>query len=141
MADPAKFTTVTIDSNLMSSDITDIGTLPITRDELESGGYGQDKRYVVGRGDAPITLTGNWTTTAITGTHTVLEPLSSAVPSTPVVLLFELGQGAAPTTGDPTFTGTYVLSDYQRIGPLDGLATFTAKFALSGDLPVWGTKA
>jgi len=147
MARIGKWTTVNIDDSTptardLTNDITEIDGLPTTYDEIEASGFGQDHGYVVGQGDSGFTITGKLTTTALTGTHTVLSGIVGDMSQTYTVTV-AYGNNAAPTTGDPEFEGEFYCSSYAPGTAKDGLQTFTAKFVVAQGqaLPAWGTVA
>jgi len=140
-----KYVKVILDDNTatpaardISADVIEIDGLPLTYDELDSSGYGQDKRYILGQGDSSVTLTCKFTTTANTGTHTVGSAIVGQY-ATPKTLTVQLGNNAAPTTADPEFEGEFYCSEYTVNPPKDGIQTCTIKLVPASTLPAWGT--
>ena len=125
----------------LSTDLTDIDGLPLTADEIEVGGYTQDKQYLAGRQDSQITLTGNFTTTASTGTHTVISGVNNN--NTVCTLTVQKGDNATPTSGDPEFEGEFIVMNYTPKPDLNGSMTFTVNLrpAYGQSIPTWGTVA
>ena len=76
--------------------------------------------------------------TATTGSTTVLN----GIPGTVVTVLVELGSlGAAPSTGDPTFSGEFCCLDVS-VSSSGGKLIHSCSFKPSGATPpAWGTKA
>jgi hypothetical protein len=122
----------------ITADVTEIDGLPLTYDELEASGYGMDKRYLVGQGDCSVTLTCNLTTTASVGTHTVGAAIVAQCATTKT-LTVQLGNNAAPTTGDPEYEGEFYCSEYTVKPPKDGLQQCIIKLVPASTLPAWGT--
>jgi hypothetical protein len=124
----------------LSNDITSVGGLGITSDEVEVGGYQQDKYYLAARQDTPITLEGLFNPTATTGSHTVLSGIVGA--NTGRTLTIAIGNNAAPTTGDPEFEAEMICTAYTPTFDLNGPSTFSATLMpVSSTLMTWGTKA
>lgn len=140
-----KFVAVLIDdtgasARTITNEVIAINGLPITRGEIEVGGYGQDMNYLLGRGDSSITLTMLFTDTATTGTHTIFSA-HAAAPNTGGTVDIRIGANAAPTTGDPKFTGEFVFNNYTVIPDLNGSVTSTVvcRPKEGQALPAWGT--
>lgn len=134
-----KWTTVEFDSQDMSILVQEISGLPSTYDEIEVSGFGQNKNYLAGQGDADITLTMLFTTTATTGSHTVFN--SKAGNNTGYTLTVKYGNNAAATTGDPKYSGTVLVTDYTAMTTRSGAQMCTAKLRPFADnaIPAWGT--
>jgi hypothetical protein len=111
-------------------------------DQHDVTGFGDTVHKVInGQLKSPITLKGYLTTTATTGTHTVIRGALSG--QTQVTVEVQIGNNAAPTTGDPKFTGEFYIASYaQSIAP-GGAITFTATLnpaiGVGTGIPVWGT--
>jgi hypothetical protein len=126
----------------ITNDVTDIPGLPLTYAEYEAGGYGQDMQYLLGRGDSQITINMLFTTTASTGTHTVFAAhMLAANRNTGGTLTVQIGDNAAPTTGNPEFEGEFVVSGYTVTPQLNGTVTAVATLRVKQgqSLPAWGT--
>lgn len=76
-------------------------------EEIMMHGENEDVYYLVGRKDGSITAQFHMNDTATTGAYNVLTGIYGGGAKT---LTIELGAGAAPTTGDPIWTGEYVLT-------------------------------
>lgn len=141
-----KFTKVLVDDSGatardISTDVTAISS-SLIYDEVEIGGFTEDKRYLASRADASLTIEGRVNTTALTGSHTVLSGIVGPNGGTTVTVTIQYGNNAAATSGDPEFEGEYFCSSYEVTPELDGAQTFTAKFVPGATtLPAWGTVA
>lgn len=130
----------TFNSQDLSSDLIP-GTLSgagKVLDEVDMTGVSSAIRnYLGGHASAPITARFHMNDTGTTGAHTVL----SAAYGTPYTLLIEFGSnGAAPTTGDPTWSGTYTLLGLTAV-PDGGRMVLEASFQPgSASSPAWGVK-
>lgn len=139
-----KWVTVAMDDSvptvrLITADVMSIDGLPLTYDELEQSGYSQDHNYLAGQADSQITLEMKFTTTALTGTHTVFSGIVGS--NTAGTLTVALGNNAAPTGGDPEFEGEFICISYAVNPAKDGLITSTAVLRVGPDaaIPAWGT--
>jgi len=138
-----KFTTVSVDDSGntardITNDVTSLGGVPLTYEEIEVGGYGQDKYYLAGRADNSITLEGFFNPTATTGSHTVLSGIDGSNTARTVTIGY--GSNATPTGGDPEFEGEFICTEYTVTPDLNGAMMFSAKFMPgSSTLPAWGT--
>lgn len=96
------------------------------------------KEALQGNGDVTIAINGPFNNTATTGAHNVVEPLNGD--QTGAVLLFEIGIGANPTTGDPKFTVTNAIVTDYLVNADGGAVTWSANFKpAQGATAVWGT--
>jgi hypothetical protein len=113
--------------------------LGLTNDQHDVTGFGDDAHHFVnGQLQAPVTLKGFLTTTASIGTHTVIQGAFAA--GATVTLEVEVGQNAAPTSGDPKYSGEFVVQSYKPVIETGGAVTFEAMLQpASGTAPVWGT--
>ncbi len=141
-----KWTTVAMDDSgatarLITADVMSIDGLPLTYDEVEQSGYSQDHNYLAGQADAQISLEMKFTTTALTGTHTVFSGIVGS--NTAGTLTVALGDNQAPTSGDPEYEGEFICTGYQVVPAKDGLITATATLRVGPDaaIPAWGTVA
>jgi hypothetical protein len=119
-----------------SGDITSVD-LGQTFDQHDVTGFGDAVHRVInGQLQAPVTLKGFLTTTANTGTHTVLQGAFAA--GTQVTLEVQVGQNAAPTTGDPKYTGEFFVESYKPILETGGAVKFEATLKPAiGTAPEW----
>jgi hypothetical protein len=136
-----KFSKILFDTQDISILVQEISGLPRTFDEIEVSGFNQDKNYLSGQGDTDITLTMLFTTTATTGSHTIFA--AKVGNNTGYALSVTLGNNVAATTGDPQFTGTVLVTDYQVLITRSGAQMCTTKLRPMADnaIPVWGTSA
>jgi hypothetical protein len=117
MARAGKWGRVFVDGYALTVDVSDV-TISNTNDELESSGYGMDKRYLVGQGDASITVDGYYTT----ATAAALQAGNGKIISVAI------GDNAAPTVGAPTFSISACQTEATVKPPKDGLVAINAKF-------------
>jgi hypothetical protein len=119
-------------------DITSVD-LGLTFDQHDVTGFGDAVKNVInGQLNAPVILKGYLTTTTDTGTHTVIQGAFAA--GAQVSLEVQVGQNAAPTTGDPKYTGEFVVESYKPALEKGGAVTFEASLKpATGTAPVWGT--
>lgn len=113
--------------------------IPLARDQFDVTGMGDDvHNFLDGQLQAPITLKGYLTTTANTGTHTVLSGLMSA--GSQATLTVQVGDNTTPTNGDPEFEGEYVVESYSPVFQNGQAIQFTASLKpATGTAPAWGT--
>ncbi len=113
--------------------------LGLTYDEHDVTGFGDAVHNVVqGQMQAPVTLKGHLTTTATTGTHTVLKDVFAQGKT--ATLTVQVGQNATPTTGDPEYTGEFIVTSYKPALATGGAVTFEATLQpATGTAPAWGT--
>lgn len=125
----------------ITTNVTEIDGLPLTYDEIEASGYGQDHNYLAGQADAQITLTMKFTDTATTGTHTVFSGIAGS--NSAGTLTVQLGDNATATSGDPEFEGEFIVTGYTINPPRDGMQTSTAilRVGPGAAIPAWGTVA
>ncbi len=110
--------------------------------------------YLAGHPDAPIDITGPFDNSAaaalaasgaapaLSGSHTVLQPISAPTFTTPLGLWVGFGIRGYWTTGDPAFgvvapsaTSGYVCTKYNVEGE-----KYSARFVpYPGTIPAWGT--
>jgi hypothetical protein len=122
------------------SDSTDtIGNIGLTYDEADVSTIANKiRQYLTGRGDAPIDLSGPFNNTAVTGAHVAVEPLNGT--NTAADLEIQIGSLAAPTTGDPKFTGKFIVTKYVvNIGDEGLVWNSSFKPAAGEAAPEWGT--
>ena len=108
-------------------------------DQHDVTGFGDAAhKFINGQLNAPVTIQGYLTTTASFGTHTVLSPVFAQ--GKQVSLEVQVGQNAAPTTGDPKYTGEFYVESYRPSLATGGAVMFTATLKpATGTSPAWGT--
>jgi len=113
--------------------------LGMTYAQHDVSGFGQAaKNFINGQLDAPVTIKGFLTTTALVGTHTVLNPLFQNGTST--TLTVQVGQNATPTSGDPEYSGEFIVESYKPTIETGGAIAFEAVLKpATGTAPSWGT--
>lgn len=121
-----------------SGDITSVD-LGQTYDQHDVTGFGDAVHRVInGQLQAPVTLKGFLTTTANTGTHTVIKGAFAA--GTQVTLEVQVGQNAPPTTGDPKYSGEFFVESYKPMMETGGAVKFEATLKpATGTAPLWAT--
>jgi hypothetical protein len=142
----SKFMTVNVDDSGgtardISNDVESV-EIPYNYDEHDVTGFSEGSHNVItGLAAMPITINGNFNAAATTGSHTVLSGILGSTTSKTVTI--DIGQGAAPTTGDPEWSGEYTLTAYTvSAGDPTGPLKFTATLNVMGSTaPSWGTKA
>lgn len=116
--------------------------LGVWYDQHDVTGFGDEVHNVVnGQMNAPVVLRGYLTTTANTGTHTVIEGAFGA--GSQVTLEVQVGQNAAPQNGDPMFTGEFLVSTYKPVISTGGAVMFQAQLVPAvgngSGVPEWTT--
>lgn len=123
----------------ISGSVSDVSSVGLEHDQTDVTAYSDGvHNFTLGHPSAEIDLTGPFNNTASTGSHTVFAAIAAA-PYTQdtYTLTVEFGIRAAPTTGDPTFSGEYQLASYI----VNGDGTWTAHVVpASATAPAWGTK-
>jgi len=109
------------------------------RDQHDVTGFGDAAHHFInGQVQAPVTLNGFLTTTAEIGTHPVIQGAYAA--GVPVSLEVLVGQNAAPTSGDPKYSGEFIIQSYTPKLETGGAVSFTAVLQpATGTAPAWGT--
>lgn len=139
----AKHTNVKVDNS--SASLTDItqyvvesNGIPLSYDDIEDSAFGQDHSHMKGQGDSSPTMKVKFNdTTHALFTHETTGALKSDTARTITV---ELGENAAPTTGDLTISGEYVLMSVDLENAKDGERLLNLTWALSGGtMPTFGT--
>ena len=112
--------------------------LGLTYDQFDVTGFGDEvHQYINGQLRAPVTIQGYLTTTADTGTHTVIQGAFAA--GSQVSLEVQVGENAAPTTNDPKYSGEFLVSSYRPQITTGGAVMFTATLQpATGTAPTWG---
>ena len=111
----------------------------MTYDQHDVTGFGDDvHNFINGQLQSPVTIKGFVTTTSNIGTHPVIN--GAFQNGSQVTLTVQVGQNAAPTTGDPEFEGEYIVESYKPAIETGGAVTFTATLKpANGTAPAWGT--
>lgn len=111
----------------------------LTFTQHDVSGFGDAAQHFInGQLQAPVTLKGFLTTTASTGTHTVIN--GAFVAGSQVTLKVAVGNNATPQVGvDPEYSGEFYVESYVPTIEAGGAVMFTAtlKPAL-GTAPSWG---
>jgi hypothetical protein len=118
-------------------DITSID-LGLTFKQHEVTGFGDAaQKFINGQLQAPVTIKGYLTTTALVGTHTVIQSAFQA--QTQVSLEVQVGLNAAPVATNPKYTGEFFVESYKPTIQNGGAITFEAVLKpATGAAPVWG---
>jgi hypothetical protein len=113
--------------------------LGLNYDQHDVTGFGDGvHKFINGQMNAPVTIQGYLTTTATTGTHTVINGAFAA--GTQVTLEVQVGQNAAPVSGDPKYSGEFYIESYKPTISTGGAVMFTVTLKpATGTAPVWGT--
>lgn len=135
--------------------VDSIGAVGFVYDETDLTAYqDQVKGYLAAHPDAPIEITGPFDNTAaaalaasgaaptLSGSHTVLAPLTAPTFTTPLGLAVMFGIRGYWATGDPVFgvvapsaSSGYVCTKYQVEGE-----KYSARFTpFPGTVPAWGS--
>ena len=138
----AKYITVDIDdyANVIrdiSAGITDI-SMPITSDNTDTTGYSDGViNFSMGLPNQPLTMTGVYDTTLLTGTHTVLSRLVGVL-ATSTTITVQIGIRAAPVNPNPEYEGLFFCTSLIYGNDL----TFVAEFVpATTTAPDWHTVA
>jgi hypothetical protein len=120
-----------------NGDITSVD-VPLTNDQHDVTGFGDAAhKFINGQLQAPVTIKGFLTTTANTGTHTVIKGAHAA--GSQVSLEVQVGNNAAPTTGDPKYTGEFYVESYKPTIENGKAVMFEATLKpATGTAPAWG---
>ena len=122
----------------ISDDVTSV-EIPDTFDMHDVAGMEAVHHFVPGQEVQEITLNGNFNA-ASNQSHAVLSGIVGKTDGSTVTIA--IGANAAPTTGDPEFSGEFVCDNYQVTIPNSGPATWTAHFSKYGSTAAaWGTKS
>ena len=136
----SKWMTVNYNSQLITCSIDSIDGIGVNFDTVEVTTLcNQIKERLIGHGDVSISASGPFNDTATTGAHNVIEPLNGD--ATGATLVISIGSGAAPTTGDATFTVTNLgVDNYMVAGSVAGAVTASWTFTpRQGATAEWGT--
>jgi hypothetical protein len=120
-----------------NGDITSVD-LGLTYDQHDVTGFGNAAHnFINGQIQAPVTIKGFVTTTASTGTHTVINP--AFVAGSQVTLEVQVGNNTTPTGGDPKYTGEFIIESYKPMLDTGKAVTFEATLKPAiGTAPSWG---
>ena len=139
-----QYFTVTIDDSGdaprdVSSDV-ESADIPDEYGELDVTGFSDGAvNSIAGMPAFNVEITGNFNPAATTGLFTVLNGIKGGGAKT---LTVAVGQGAAPTTGDPEFEGEFWCQKVNIGATPQGKAALSASFRPSGSAaPAWGTVA
>jgi hypothetical protein len=112
--------------------------VPLTFDQHDVTGFGDAvHNFINGQLQAPVTLRGYVTTTASVGTHTVIRDAYQQ--GKQVTLQVDVGQNTAPVTGDPRFSGEYLIESYKPTLETGKAVMFEAVMKPAiGTAPAWG---
>ena len=104
---------VTVDIDDYANDIRDISAgitgidIPITSDNTDATGYSDGVINVtMGLPNQPLTMTGNFDTTLLTGAYTVLSRLVGVL-ATSTTITVQVGIRAAPIADNPEYEGLF----------------------------------
>ncbi len=113
--------------------------LGLAYDQFDVTGFGDDvHQFINGQLRAPVTLQGYLTTTATTGTHPVINGAFQS--GSTVTLEVEVGNNATPTSGDPKYSGEFIVESYRPMITNGGAIMFTATLKpATGAAPAWAT--
>lgn len=130
---------VKVDSNTIANgDIRSVD-LGLAYDQFDVTGFGDDvHQFINGQLNAPVTIQGYLTTTATIGTHTLFN--GALASGSTIALEVQIGNNATPTTGDPKYTGNFIVESYRPSITNGGAIMFTATLKpATGTAPAWGT--
>ena len=133
--------------------VTTVGGVGITYDEVDVTAL-QDalKGVLAGQGNASVTITGPFDNTAaqaasgtgaaaaLSGSHTVLQPLNGG--QTARSAGFYIGIQGYWATGDPVFGGidSFIVTDY-TVDMASGMYSAKIAYKAGATAPAWGTAA
>lgn len=116
--------------------------VPLTNDQHDVTGFGDAAhKFINGQLQAPVTIRGFLTTTANTGTHTVIKGAHAA--GSQVTFRAAVGNNATPVVGtDPEYSGEFYVENYKVVLETGKAVMFeaTLKPATSA-APSWGVMA
>lgn len=113
-----------------------------TYDQHDVTGFGQAAHNIInGQIQAPVTIKGYLTTTAVVGTHTVIN--GAFVNGSQVTLRVGVGNNAAPVVGtSPEYSGEFRIVSYKPMLETGKAVMFEALLQpATGTAPAWGTMA
>ena len=119
----------------ISAGITDV-TIPITSDNIDVSAYSDGVLNVsMGLPNQPLTMTGNFDTTLLTGAYTVLSRLVGVL-ATSTTITVQIGIRAVPTTDDPEYEGLFFCNSLIFGNDLSFVAEFVPATSTA---PAWTT--
>jgi len=123
-------------TTLATGDITSVD-LGQTFTQHDVTGFGDAvQKFINGQLQSPVILKG-FLTTGASGTHTLINGAFAV--GNAVTLVVDVGQNAAPTTGDPRFSGSFYIESYKPSLDKGTAVTFEASLKpATGAAPVWG---
>lgn len=132
-----KWARIFVDGYDLTTRMSDVGPLASPYDEIEVSGYTQDKNYLAGQGDSPLTVQGYLDNTD-NSTHEAFSTMASG--NNTQVVTVALGNNALPTIGDPTASIVANQMDYTSTSTRSGAIVFSAALKPGPDLPIieWG---
>lgn len=121
-----KHTRVYVGGYDLSGYARSVGPLELTQDEADLTTFTDAvKGYLAAHAQANVgTLNAVTENTATTGSHAVLQPRAGSLQN----VLVAIGMNAAPTLGDPTFGGQFLMKSYQAADE-GNAAIVSAEFA------------
>ena len=122
----------------VSSDVDSVD-IPDEYGSLDMTGFSDGSvNSAPGMPNLPIKITGKFDPAATTGLYTVLKGILGAGSAHTVTV--QVGQNAAPTTGDPEFEGEFWLQSMPVGATPTGNLTIAGNFEVFGaSAPAWGT--
>ena len=119
----------------ISAGITDI-SIPITSDNMDTTGYSDGVINVsMGLPNQPLTMTGVFDTTLLTGAYTLLSRLIGVL-ATSTTITVQIGIRAGPGAGDPEYEGLYFCNGLIFGNDLSFVAEFVPATSTA---PAWTT--
>lgn len=144
MSQRGKYTVINYDNSGgtpvdISQYVVEGAGIPLNYDELEVGGYGQDKQYMKGLGDSEVTLKVRMNST--TNPLFVHASTGSLTSDTARTLTVQYGNNAAPTTGDYQVSGEFLNMGVEVESARDGIRMMSIKLrpAVGNSLPAYST--
>lgn len=115
--------------------------VPLTYDQHDVTGFGDTAHHFInGQVNAPVTIRGYLTTTASTGTHTVIK--SAYAQGNVVTFRVAVGNNATPVVGtSPEFSGEFYVESYRPMIDTGKAVMFVATLKPATGTPAWGTMA
>lgn len=122
----------------LSAHVMEASGIPLTYDEVECSGFGQDKGYLNGQADSTVTMTLKFNSTTV---GLFLASATGSIGSnTARTLTFQYGNNAAATTGDPEIEGEFICTQATPQADKAGLQSIAVQLRPNGGTaPAWGT--
>ncbi len=135
----SKYVKVIYNSQTIDCSITGVDGVGIVYDETDVTGLCNSiKEAVQGQGTVAVNLSGNFSNTATTGSHTVFQALNGN--TTGATLTIQIGIRATATSGDPEFEVTSMGVFSYVVSASGGSPTWSASLRpLPGATAAWGT--